>query len=336
MEFTVDSIVEWVVIPVIRFPIVVVLPFRQYVSENLLIALLAYSVVLSCFLRLNNWFKTFGREDWVTIGKLQDPVAVITGGSNGLGNALILELLSKYPSLSIVNLDKTPPKAEDDKLQERVVYCACDLLDTEQLNETLVKLREEYGERINLIINNAGFRLPYMSCKATGMNELQDIMQVNSISPVRIIQELVKNQQCYIVNVASALGILAPAKVAGYAASKAASIAFHHSYSSELNSRGISKVRTLLVLPGQLDTSMFAGFNPPRKFWAPVVSASHLAHKIIDCCNVGVRGTLKDPFYVNFAYILMSMPYMVQNIVRVVARMDDCLPTERIDNSIEQ
>nr|CAI6436096.1 CBM_HP1_G0009530.mRNA.1.CDS.1 [Saccharomyces cerevisiae] len=47
---------------------------------------------------------------------------------------------------------------------------------------------------------------------------------------------------------------------------------FHQSYNFELqNENGVRNIRTLLVTPGQLNTEMFAGFKPPRQFFAPVI-----------------------------------------------------------------
>ena len=270
-----------------------------------------------------------GDRKWRRLEELKDPVGIVTGGSSGLGSALVTELLTRYPNLVVVNVDKIPPKIKD----KRLLYHDCDLSNSADTAMLLQSLKRAYGKRISLIINNAGIRLPYGDIKSVKESEMRKIFDVNTFAPVSFLQELVPDgndtsQQCYVVTIASTLGILAPARVSAYAASKAALMAFHLSLSAELVAKRIDHVRTLLVLPGQLNTEMFSGFEPPRQFFAPVVNVSNLARDIIDRCEKGKRGCLEVPFYSHFAHLLMSMPYSLQLIVRKFAKMDECLPDE--------
>ncbi|CCD27143.1 Tda5p NDAI_0J02510 [Naumovozyma dairenensis CBS 421] len=327
----VDTIFHYLIIPLIRFPGLVV-PFLPslgiYTWRTWLFLCGVYSLSFESLLRLNSFFKTKGSRRWLPIDELESPYAVITGGSNGLGHSIILELLSKFPRLKIINVDLSPFPGGN----ENVLGFHCNLADVKDVELTLQNIKQRYGKQICLLINNAGTRMKFKEFKNLDPSILQDIMQVNALSPVRFIQELApeidSDQQCYIVNVASTLGILTPVKVAGYSASKAALIAFHQSYSFELQMRGVSNIRTLLIILGQLNTTMFGGFEPPRQFFAPIVSTESVAQKIVRKCQVGERGEINEPFYSNWAHILMNMPFMIQTLVRKLAKIDDCLPTE--------
>lgn len=278
---------------------------------------------------MNTWYKRQGSQKWKSINDIKSPCVVITGGSHGLGHAIVVRFLNKVPKITIINVDKISSPQDD----PRMVTIQCDLSNQVEMEKTLSLIKRKYGERIAVIINNAGMRMKYQNFQHLDQNECMRVFQLNTFNAVRFMQSLVpeensNDRQCYIVNVASTLGTLTPAKVAGYGASKSALIAFHQSYSMELQTRRVSNIRTLLVVPGQLNTAMFSGFEAPRQFFAPVVEIGTLADQIVQKCEMGERGELNVPFYSNFAHLLMGMPYMVQIWARKFAQIDNCLPDE--------
>lgn len=292
------------------------------------LVLIVYSAFLEIVLKLNHWYKCRGKSRWKRLAELKDSRVVITGGSSGLGLSIVTEVLFRFPNVKILNVDLHHSPTSDDRLVDYI----CDLRNSRELEKVLNEIKTEYGDKIHLIVNNAGMRSGYVNLKKLKEDEMQKIFAVNALAPLRIIQELTPDegsqQQCYVVNISSTLGILAPAKVASYAASKAALIALHNSYNFELENKFVSNIRTLLVLPGQLDTEMFEGFEPPHQFFAPLVSKKKLAKMIIDCNDEGRRGNICAPFYSNFAHILMSLPYAVVSLLRKISKMDDCLPDD--------
>lgn len=273
-------------------------------------------------------YRCHGGSRWKSLHDYKVCKVVITGGSSGLGRSLVEEILRTFPNVIVLNVDVKPsPQAND-----RLIDYRCDLRDADMLEQTLKSIKDSAKNDIRLIVNNAGIRSRYESLKDLTGQDLQDVFAVNSRAPLRFIQALTPeegtDEQCFVVNVSSSLGILSAAKVGAYAASKAALIAFHKSYSFELESKRISNIRTLLVVPGQLDTEMFNGFDPPRQFFAPVVNKDRLARKIMQHVENGIRGDLNSPLYANFAYILMAMPYSVQAFARRLSKMDECLPDD--------
>ncbi|GAV47579.1 hypothetical protein ZYGR_0H04250 [Zygosaccharomyces rouxii] len=320
----VDNAVNWVVTPLLKYPVLVYVVFwTPNVKISLLLIL--YSVLLKICIALNKWYKCQGNEPWKSLEELENAVVLVTGGSHGLGRSIIMELLNRYKHVKVINLDLQKSPSAD----TRVLDIQCDLMSSAALVHCIDEIKIRYGDNLSLIVNNAGIRAPYQYLKDSNEFSIQEVFAVNAFAPTRIIQELVpSNHQCYVVNITSTLGVLAPAKVSTYAASKAALIAFHNSYSLELSKLGISQTRSLLVLSGQLDTEMFGGFEPPLQFFAPVVDRRKLARDLIDCCERGQRGEICVPFYSNFAHLLMSLPLLPRNLVRKLSKMDDCLPQE--------
>lgn len=261
--------------------------------------------------------------------KIPNGKCLITGGSHGLGFQITKQLLKEVKNVEIIILDLIAFPEDND----RVIFYHCDLSCKKQVTQTVDKIIKVHGH-IDVLINNAGMRCKYENLMEADISGIYKIFQVNVISSIRIIQKLCppvndSKRQFYVVNIASALGIISPAKIHTYASSKSALIAFHESWSFELESNGISNIRTLLVLPGQINTGMFGGFQPPNLFWAPLVESEHLAKKIVVSCIAGMRGEIYLPIYVNFMHLLKFAPYTLLCFVRKLSGMDDCLPLEK-------
>ncbi|SMN21958.1 similar to Saccharomyces cerevisiae YLR426W TDA5 Putative protein of unknown function [Maudiozyma saulgeensis] len=324
---SIDTLFDYIILPCLKFPALLILPF-QSIALWIKTVCVIYSILFYLFEVLNKVYKLKGSKKWKNLKDIRGNVIVITGGSGGLGYSLIKIILERFPSTTIINIDQTKSTIKD----ERLIYYKCDLSNTNDVQETIQTIKNQFRERINLIVNNAGARLPFNSINKLHSDEISRLFQINCFSTLEIIKQLAPDhnsqRQCFIVTIASVLGILNPSKVAAYAASKAALISFHQSYEQELRVSKVDNIRMLLVLPGQLNTKMFGGFEPPMQFWAPTINVETLAKAIISKCEVGERGTIQQPFYANFAHILMSLPYVIQVWAREFAKIDDCLPDE--------
>lgn len=129
-----------------------------------------------------------------------------------------------------------------------------------------------------------------------------------------------------IVTVASVLGKLGASHLADYTAAKAGLIAMHASLSAELSSliapKGAAGVRTILVTPGQLSTSLFAGLETPSSFFGPVVEPVELAREIVRMVDAGESGEISVPFYARWVEWLQVLPVGVQKVVRRLCGID--------------
>ena len=112
---------------------------------------------------------------------------------------------------------------------------------------------------------------------------------------------------------------------ADYTAAKAGLLAMHASLQAELSYSphpATSNIRTVLVAPGQLSTSLFAGVKTPSKFLAPLVEPVELAKEIVAMVDSGRSGELRFPFYARWIPVLQALPPGLQVLVRSWSGLD--------------
>ncbi|KAK6465867.1 hypothetical protein DFJ63DRAFT_282400 [Scheffersomyces coipomensis] len=280
-------------------------------------------IIASClFYNLNNYAKRRSGISWEKVS--QDDIVLITGGSNGLGSELVVEL-AKVNIDQIIILDKVKPKLSIDKVK----YIECDLSnedDTKSVVQNLIHELNSQGKHISILINNAGIRHNQSLLNLDDVN-IRKIFNVNTFSPILILRTVIKNhiaynedKRLYIVSISSILGVLAPKNLSIYSASKAAIYSIHESLSEELIE--YPEIRLLLVTPGQLSTEMFQDVAPSMTWLAPIVSPNWLAKKIISKINMGEIGVLSEPFYANFLPAVRATPFIVQRLCRYFSGMD--------------
>ena len=140
-----------------------------------------------------------------------------------------------------------------------------------------------------------------------------------------------------IITVSSVLGKLGASHLSDYTAAKAGLIAMHASLRAELASpsapEGAANVRTILVTPGQLSTSLFAGVQTPSSFLGPVVEPVELAREIVRMIDAGESGEISMPLYARWVDWLGVLLAGLQKIVRSIAGVDRAMEgfRDRVD-----
>lgn len=221
-------------------------------------------------------------------------------------------------NVKVIVLDKNT--ILDDFVREEVVHEHCDLSDETKLRECISRVYDQHGYP-TILINNAAMRhnesLQHISYK-----KINQLITVNTLAPLTLMKETLKttNNRLYVINVSSILGMVSPANLSIYSATKAALISLHDSVSHE--HAGDGSKRFLLVTPGQLNTDMFADVTPPKQFIAPVLDARSLAQTIIHKCDLGERGVVNGPLYTYLIPLLRLMPHSVGEFCRWLSEMD--------------
>ncbi|EDK46098.1 conserved hypothetical protein [Lodderomyces elongisporus NRRL YB-4239] len=259
---------------------------------------------------------------WGNLGA--SDIALVTGGSNGLGFELVKELLEKQVVVYV--LDRQAPREKDVNMH----YIPCDLQNEDALEKTMEKLildLEESGRYLSVLINNAGIR-DNKSLVNTSFVDVKKVFTVNTLLQVMILQKVLdkhlknnKHGKLSIVTISSILGVFAPRNLSTYSASKAAQIMLHDSLQQELKQYPL--IRLLLVTPGQMDTELFKDVKPTKQLVAPVVKHVELAKTIIDKVDIGYMGCLAEPFYANFLPGVRTAPMFVQDFCRWISEMDE-------------
>jgi 3-oxoacyl-[acyl-carrier protein] reductase len=193
---------------------------------------------------------------------LAEKVAIVTGGSRGIGRAVV-DLLCSFQTKVVVNYvrDEEAAAATVALARERDAEAVAIRADVAQLaeadrlvNETL----ERFG-RIDFLICNAGIweGAPVETISEEIWDKTFDINLKGTWSVCRAAVPIMKQQQFgRIVIVSSTAGQRGEANVSNYAASKGGQISFTKSLSTELAAFGIN---VNCVAPGWVDTEMTAG-----------------------------------------------------------------------------
>ena len=190
---------------------------------------------------------------------LDNKVAIITGASRGIGEAVALKLAEQgaHVAFSYVSSNEKA-KALEDKLAALGVKAkayksnAGIFADCEAMVNDVVK---EFGT-VDICVNNAGISKDNLLLRMT-QDQWDEVMQVNLKSVFnmtkQVIRPMMKAKKGSIINMSSIIGLRGNAGQSSYAASKAGIIGFTKSIALELGSRN---VRCNAIAPGFVETDM--------------------------------------------------------------------------------
>jgi len=202
-----------------------------------------------------------------------NPVALVTGGSRGIGAATAILLAQKGYQLAI-NYHQNQSAAEAVVAQCRTygvqaIACQADVADEAQVTALFNTIDAQFG-RLSALVNNAGILLPQMRVVDMTAERINHILTTNVTSQLLCCREAILRMSTKrggkggaIVNVSSAAArIGAPHEYIDYAASKGAIDTLTRGLSLEVAEEGI---RVNGVRPGFIDTQMHADGGEPDR-----------------------------------------------------------------------
>lgn len=188
-----------------------------------------------------------------------EKLALVTGGSRGIGRAIALKLASAGYDIAINyagNSEAASKTVEDIKaLGVNAQAYRFDVSNQEEVNENISKIIEKYG-RIDILVNNAGITRDDLFIRMDEEKWSKVInTNLNSAFYVTkpVVKLMMKQRSGAIVNTTSVVGIYGNAGQANYSAAKAGLIGFTKSLAKELGGRNI---RVNAVAPGFIATDM--------------------------------------------------------------------------------
>ena len=177
--------------------------------------------------------------------KLDKKVALITGGSNGIGKAIAQRFLDEGAKVIIFDIEK--PDYDVD-------FYEVDISNEEQIKEAFEKIKN-----LDIIVNNAGIYFQ-TSVEETPKEQLDKIIDVNFKGAYLISKyalPLIRKNKGNIINISSAFGIVPEPGSPAYCSTKAAIIMLTKCMAQEYASEG---VRINAILPGPIDTPLLRRF----------------------------------------------------------------------------
>lgn len=192
-------------------------------------------------------------------------VAVVSGGSKGLGLSICTSLLAA--GYKVATFSRRGNEALDRLIQEkegRLYWEPVDIVDVVQVQRFLSRVRQSLG-RVGYLVNNAGMANEGLltMMKSQGISRM---IQVNLEGTVIVTQACVKQMMVggfgAIVNISSVVGVRGFKGVGAYSATKAALDGLTRSLAKELGPMGI---RVNSVAPGFMETEMTAELTERQK-----------------------------------------------------------------------
>jgi len=176
------------------------------------------------------------------MGLLDEKVVLITGGSRGIGEAIVKKCVSEDAKVAFTYRSSSErADALVQSLGANVKAYQSDASDFAACEALIKEVVDEYG-RIDVLINNAGITKDTLMLR---MSEEQwdDVIHVNLKSVFNLtkhaLRTMLKQRSGSIINMSSVVGVFGNAGQANYAASKAGIIGFTKSIAKEIGSRGI-------------------------------------------------------------------------------------------------
>jgi 3-oxoacyl-[acyl-carrier protein] reductase len=198
--------------------------------------------------------------------KLEGKIALVTGGSRGIGAAIAKRLAADGASVAITYA-KNGKLASDvvkaiEKSGGKAAAIQADSVDAEAIKDAVAKTVSTFGG-LDILVNNAGIAIPKAFEEAT-LEELDQMLDTNVRGTFITTQAALKHLKDggRIITIGSCVGerMMTPG-LAAYAATKGAVKMFTQGLSREVGSRGITVNN---VQPGPIDTDL----NPAGGDWA--------------------------------------------------------------------
>ncbi|MEX1025343.1 MAG: SDR family oxidoreductase [Planctomycetota bacterium] len=204
-------------------------------------------------------------------GKLQDQVALITGGDSGIGRSVAVLFAREGADVAVVSLEEERSDAEETRDAvtaegRRAFLIAADLRQTEECERAVQSCVDEFG-RLDILVNNAAFQRHRDRLEDISDEQWERTFTTNITGYFRMTRAALRHlpKGGAIVNTGSITGLDGNPKLLDYAATKGAIHAFTKSLAQNLVERGI---RVNCVAPGPVWTPL----NPAER--APEASVN--------------------------------------------------------------
>jgi NAD(P)-dependent dehydrogenase (short-subunit alcohol dehydrogenase family) len=184
----------------------------------------------------------------------ENKVALVTGGSTGIGAAIALQLARAGAKVLITGRHEDTLRASASR-HANIAQLVADVADSADIARSLAEVKTRY-DRLDILINNAAILeiAPLAEASAEHVQRTFDINVRGLIETTRLALPMLRQSKGAIVNLATVVADRPFANMSVYCASKAAVLALTRSWAQELAAEGI---RVNAVSPGPIETPMF-------------------------------------------------------------------------------
>jgi 3-oxoacyl-[acyl-carrier protein] reductase len=239
---------------------------------------------------------------------LTDKVAIVTGGTRGIGRSIVLALCREGADCAFTYTANTALAdslaKEIQEIGRRALPLQLDVRDFDGAKGLVEKVKEDFG-RLDILVNNAGITrdksLMMMSREDWASVIDTDLTGVFNTTRACIVTFL-KQKSGHVVNISSASGIHPLPGQVNYAAAKAGVIGFTRSLAKEV---APYNVRVNAVAPGFIQTDMTSGF--PEKY----------RDRLLESIPVGRFGTSDEVAGVVLFLVSEESKYITGEVIQI-------------------
>lgn len=221
---------------------------------------------------------------------MKEKVAIVTGGTKGIGRAIAEALLAEGISVCIAarkqNEIDDAVKELDQNGEGRAVGFPCDVRDYDQVKELMAYAVKELGG-IDFLINNAGIG-SFETVEETSPEDFRAVLETNVFGVFycchEAIPQMKKRGGGYIINISSLAGANPHPRMAAYNASKFGLNGFSEALMQEVRH---DNIKVSYIMPGSVNTE-FGGDSPSdEKSWQ--LTPEDIARVVIDLLGHDAR-----------------------------------------------
>ena len=200
-------------------------------------------------------------------GKLQDKVAIITGGDSGIGRAVAIAFAKEGADISVVYLEERKDANETKRLVEehgrKCLLIEGDVGEDDFCRKAVEQTVNEFG-RLDLLVNNAAEQHPQDSIQKITEKQLERTFRTNIFSFFFMVKAAMKHlkEGAAIINTTSVTAYKGSAHLLDYSSTKGAITSFTRSLSQALADKGI---RVNGVAPGPVWTPLIPSTFPAKE-----------------------------------------------------------------------
>ena len=221
--------------------------------------------------------------------KLQDKIAVVTGGTKGIGRAIAESLLKAKANVFICARDKSELKRALEQLSAlgKVDGEICDVRSEAQVEMMLKECERVFGG-VDMLVNNAGIGIIGKTVEEMSAEEFEQTLQTNLFGVFyachHAIPMMKRRGGGYIINISSLAGQNPHPKMAAYNASKFGLNGFTEALMQEVRN---DNIKVTAICPGSVNT--FFGGDEPSEDKAWQLQPEDIAQTVLDLLNMDAR-----------------------------------------------
>jgi NAD(P)-dependent dehydrogenase (short-subunit alcohol dehydrogenase family) len=211
----------------------------------------------------------YGETSYTGHGRLDDRVALVTGGDSGIGRAVCLAFAREGATVAISYLENHDDARETQRIVQRAgrsaLTIAADIGEEAECRAVVERTVEEFG-RVDILVNNAAYRAEAaLRFEDLDPQRIERTFRTNVLAMFHLVRHALPymREGSVVINVASIQAYQPSFAILDYAATKGAIVTFTKGLALELVRR---KIRVNCVAPGPV--------------WTPLVDQSFEAEKV--------------------------------------------------------